>query len=89
MLAVEASNANVVAIGRFSGVLEPGGDLRFSIRPLTVWDYDAFDFMERLSDGNRLIVGGVVVARGTHSGDHEKTARHPARVGCVHPSEQL
>ena len=58
-------------------MLERGGNLRFSIRPLTVWDYDAFDFMERLSDGNRLIIGGVVVARGTHRGDHEKAAPSP------------
>ena len=49
---------------RFAGVLEPDGDLKFSIRPLVIWDYE-FDFVEHLSDGNQLIVGGEVVARGT------------------------
>ena len=75
VLAVDLSDANFAfsGSGRFSGVLEPDDDLTFSLRPLTIWDYDAFDVIERLPDGNQLLVGGVVVARGTPAGITRKT----------------
>ena len=66
-LVVDLSDANFLLPARFAGVLEADGDLRFSIRPLVIWD-DGADIFERLSDGNHLLVGGVVVGRGTAAG---------------------
>ncbi len=63
-LVVDLSDADFVLPARFTGVLEPDGDLKFSIRPLSIWD-DGADVWERLPDRNQLFVGGVVVARGT------------------------
>lgn len=60
--------SDFVGAARFTGVMEPDGDLTFSIRPLTVWDDFEFDFVERFPDRSWLIVGGVVVARGTAAG---------------------
>lgn len=54
--------------GAFAGVVTPTGEIRFTIRPAWVWDYDATDLMEYLSDGDSLIVGGVVIARHTPAG---------------------
>ena len=66
-LVVDLSDANFWGSAGFAGVLEADGDLRFSIQPLVIWDVGG-DFVERLSDGNDLIVGGVVVGRGTAAG---------------------
>jgi hypothetical protein len=82
-LVVDLADANFVLPAGFAGVLEPDGDLKFSIRPLVIWDYDAFDIWERLGDGNQLFVGGVVVARGTAAsitrkpGDSAEVGREP------------
>jgi hypothetical protein len=54
--------------GAFTGVVTPTGEIRFTIRPEWFWDYDAEDLMEYLSDGDSLIVGGVVIARHTPAG---------------------
>lgn len=49
----------------FRGVITPAGEITFTIRPAAPWDYDAFDVLERLSDGSLLIVSGVIAARTT------------------------
>jgi hypothetical protein len=65
------SNLKVVLTGAefvsntFSGVITPSGEITFTIRPAAPWDYDAFDVLERLSDGSLLIVSGVIAARTT------------------------
>ena len=44
---------------------------RYGLRSITgpiFWDYDATDLMERLSNGDSLIVGGPVIARNTPAG---------------------
>ena len=53
---------------RFTGVITPTGEVTFTIRPAAPWDYDAFDVLERLSDGSLLIVSGVITARSTAGG---------------------
>jgi hypothetical protein len=53
---------------RFAGTVKPNGDVGFVIRPVSPWDYDGFDFVERLPDGGDLIVGGVITARRTATG---------------------
>ena len=53
---------------RFAGTVMPNGDVRFLIRPVSPWDYEAFDLAERLPDGGDLIVGGVITARRTAGG---------------------
>jgi Carboxypeptidase regulatory-like domain len=68
-LRVSLSGANFWAgSGAFAAVIAPTGEIRFTIRPESVWDYDATDLIEHLSDGDSLIVGGVVIARHTPAG---------------------
>jgi hypothetical protein len=51
--------------GALAGVVAPTGEIRFTIRPVSIWDYDATDLMERLSNGDSVIVGGPIIARNT------------------------
>jgi hypothetical protein len=68
-LKVSLSGANFFSgSGVFEGVVTPTGDVRFDIRPVSIWDYDATDIFERLDDGIGLIVGGVVVGHPTPTG---------------------
>jgi hypothetical protein len=68
-LRVSLSGANFwPGSGAFAGVVAPAGEIRFTIRPEYIWDYDAEDLMERLSDGDSLIVGGVIIARNSPAG---------------------
>ena len=67
-LTVSLSGANFRTNGHtFAGTVRPNGDVRFAIRPVSVWDY-GFDFVERLPDGSDLIVGGIITARRTAAG---------------------
>jgi hypothetical protein len=52
----------------FQGVVAPSGEITFTIRPVSIWDYDAFDFFEDIADGPDLMVGGIIVARSTRDG---------------------
>jgi hypothetical protein len=68
-LRVSLSGANFWAgSGAFGGVVAPTGEIRFTIRPETIWDDWGNDLMERLSDGDSFIAGGVVNARNTPAG---------------------
>lgn len=68
-LRVSLSGANFwPGSGAFAGVVAPTGEIRFTIRPEYFWDYDAEDLMERLSDGDSLIIGGVITARNSPAG---------------------
>ena len=51
----------------FTGEVASSGEIRFAIRPLTPWDYDAEDFVEQLADGDSLYFGGYIVARSTRA----------------------
>jgi hypothetical protein len=52
----------------FYGVIKSDDEISFTIRPAQPWDYDAFDVVERLSDGTLLIVSGVITAKTTSAG---------------------
>lgn len=66
-LKVSLTGAEFVS-NKFVGVVAPTGEITFTIRPASPWDYDAFDVLERLSDGSLLIVSGVITARSTAAG---------------------
>ena len=54
--------------GTFAGKVKPNGEVDFWIRPVSPWDYDAFDLAERLPGGGDLIVGGFITTRRTATG---------------------
>jgi hypothetical protein len=66
-LKVTLSGATFVS-NVFEGVITSEGEVGFTIRPAQPWDYDAFDVMERLSDGTLLLVSGTIKARRTADG---------------------
>lgn len=66
-LKVSLSGATFVS-NVFEGVITPDREVYFTIRPVQPWDYDAFDVVERLSDGTLLLVSGTISARRTTEG---------------------
>ena len=52
----------------FRGVVAATGEVRFSMRPASVWDYDGPDVVEQLSDGTALCVAGSIIAKSTPTG---------------------
>ena len=52
----------------FRGGVSATGEITFSIRPATIWDYDAEDVRERLSDGTSICVAGTIYASSTPTG---------------------
>lgn len=52
----------------FAGTVRPNGEVDFWIRPMSPWNYDAFDLVERLPGGGDLIVGGAITAKRTTTG---------------------
>jgi hypothetical protein len=66
-LKVRLSGATFVS-NAFAGVITPDGEIGFTIRPAQPWDYDAFDVVERLTDGTLLLVSGTIKARRTPEG---------------------
>jgi hypothetical protein len=67
-LRVTLSGSNFLGSGTFTGVVLAGGEITFTIRPEFVWDYDAFDLVERLGDGTEIIVSGNIAATRTGAG---------------------
>ncbi len=67
MLKVRLSGATFVS-NVFEGVSMPDQEIVFTIRPAQPWDYDAFDVVERLTDGTLLLVSGTINARRTPEG---------------------
>jgi hypothetical protein len=91
-LTVTLSGATFVS-NVFGGVITPDGEIEFTIRPAQPWDYDAFDVMERLSDGTLLIVSGMIKARRTPEGifgeGGEIRPAHSASDWCLIDSFEL
>ncbi len=66
-LKVSLSGADFIG-NSFRGAVAPTGEIVFSIRPASIWDYDGPDVVERLSDGTSLCVAGTIIGRGTPTG---------------------
>lgn len=85
MLKVRLSGATVDS-NVFEGVITSDGEIRFTIRPAQPWDDDAFDVVERLTDGTLLLVSGTIKARRTPEGisgeGGEIRPAHTASDGC-------
>ena len=67
----------------FAGVVGPTGEIRFTIRPLSVWDYDGPDLQERLSDGTILVTLGTIRATSTPAGISGTAMDQEAGLGGV------
>jgi hypothetical protein len=52
----------------FAGAVTATGEVKFAIRPSSVWDYDLPDLQERLSDSTVLLTFGVISATRTPQG---------------------
>lgn len=68
----------------FTGTVSSNGEIRFTIRPVQPWDYDAFDLMESLPGGPDLIVGGIIVAAPTATGIVQTHQDDPYVGGFMH-----
>lgn len=67
-LRVVLSGGVLAGSDAFAGTIGTVGGIEFYIRPLSPWDYDAFDLQELLPDGSLLRISGVISARGTSAG---------------------
>jgi hypothetical protein len=63
-----SGTAFLLRSGSFPGSIAATGEINFSIRPLTMWDYDGPDLVERLSDGTQFVAMGTITALRTPEG---------------------